>query len=79
MKAFDEKYPNVERWHYDSYVKFASEFMLSKIDELLKSQERNLRINVGMLRQWLNEDVITDPSKLVENEDLLSWLIKEDK
>lgn len=26
--------------------------------------------NIGMLRQWLNEDRITDPDKMVTNEDL---------
>ena len=35
--------------------------------------ERTLQ-NVGMLRQWLNEDRITDPKKMVTNEMLLSWL-----
>lgn len=30
--------------------------------------------NVGMMRQWLNEDRITDPKKMVTNEDILHWL-----
>lgn len=29
---------------------------------------------VGMLRQWLNEDRITDPKKMVTNEDLIHFL-----
>jgi hypothetical protein len=29
---------------------------------------------IGMLRQWLNEDRITDPKKMVTNEELLIWL-----
>ncbi len=29
---------------------------------------------VGMLRQWLNEDRITDPKKMVTNEQLERWL-----
>ena len=29
---------------------------------------------IGMLRQWLNEDKITDVHKMVTNEDLLYWL-----
>lgn len=28
----------------------------------------------GCLRQWLNEDRITEPSKMVTNEDLKYWL-----
>jgi len=31
-------------------------------------------VRVGMLRQWLNEDRITDPEKMVTNEDIISWL-----
>lgn len=30
--------------------------------------------NVGMLRQWLNEDRITDPKKMVTNEEIKKWL-----
>lgn len=30
--------------------------------------------NIGHLRQWLNEDRITDPSKMVDNKDLCEWL-----
>ncbi len=29
--------------------------------------------NVNMLRQWLNEDRITESSKMVTNEELLHW------
>ncbi len=35
---------------------------------------RESAVQVGFLRQWLNEDRITDCSKLVTNEQLLSWL-----
>lgn len=33
---------------------------------------------VGMLRQWLNEDRITDSSRMVTNEQIMVWLKKED-
>lgn len=29
---------------------------------------------IGMLRQWLNECRITDPSKMVDNKDIMEWL-----
>jgi len=29
--------------------------------------------NVGFLRQWLNEDRITDVKRMVTNKELLSW------
>ena len=31
-------------------------------------------LRIGMLRQWLNEDRVTDPKKMVTNEDLHHWL-----
>lgn len=30
--------------------------------------------DVSMLRQWLNEDKIDDPKKMVTNEDIMYWL-----
>lgn len=38
-----------------------------------KGRESMLK-NVGMLRQWLNEDKIGDPNKLITNEDIIYWL-----
>ena len=32
---------------------------------------------IGQLRQWLNEDRITDPVKMVTNEQLKVWLLPE--
>ena len=34
----------------------------------------DLKQNVGMLRQWLNEDRIKDPARFVTNEELNHWL-----
>src|SRR3990167_6010205 len=34
--------------------------------------------NIGSLRQWLNEDRIKDPKRMVTNEDLLYWLEPKD-
>ena len=39
----------------------------------LKDKEE-LKKKVGMLRQWLNEDRITDTNKMISTEDLLHWL-----
>lgn len=35
--------------------------------------ENFLISKVGALRQWLNEERIDDPKKMVSNEDLLKW------
>lgn len=40
--------------------------LLNLIDSLLDKQ----KINLGMLKQWLNEDRITDINKMVTNEEI---------
>lgn len=35
---------------------------------------KQLNVRISMLRQWLNEDRITDPNKMVTNDDILVWL-----
>jgi hypothetical protein len=32
---------------------------------------------IGMMRQWLNEDRITDPKKMITSEDLIYWIKKK--
>ena len=32
------------------------------------------KTNISMLRQWLNEDRITEPKRMVTNEDIIYWL-----
>lgn len=39
-----------------------------------KKDVNSLELRIGMLRQWLNEDRITDPSRMVTNEDIHHWL-----
>lgn len=31
--------------------------------------------NIGRLRQWLNEDRITEPKKMVTNEQIATWIL----
>ena len=51
------------------------------VNKLLTSTEERVREsmlkNVGMLRQWLNEDRITDLKKMVSSEDIIHWLTFE--
>lgn len=39
----------------------------------LAQRDEEARKNVGMLRQWLNEDRITLPENMVSDEEILSW------
>ena len=38
-----------------------------------QEQKQEMAVNISSLRQWLNEDRITDPKKMVTNEQILTW------
>ncbi len=42
--------------------------------ESQKEFEEKLEQRIGMLRQWLNEDRIKEPDKMITNEDIKHWL-----
>lgn len=44
------------------------------IEQIRKEEREKILQNVGRLRQWLNEDHITDPKKMVTNEQIMHWL-----
>ncbi len=50
------------------------------VDEAIKNslvlRDQELRERIGMLRQWLNEDRITDPKKMITNKDIEHWLFE---
>ena len=35
---------------------------------------KSIEQRIGLLRQWLNEDRITDPEKMVTNDQIKHWL-----
>ena len=41
---------------------------------VINKPENKLKSQIGLLRQWLNEERITDPKKMVTNEDIASFL-----
>ena len=49
-------------------------FILSKYEHGKADGIKESNIKIGMLRQWLNEDRITDPKKMVTNEDIKHWI-----
>ena len=59
--------------------------MLAKINDLLSSAKeeykrsliKQLRKNIGQLRQWLNEDRITENNKQVTSQMINKWLLEE--
>ena len=49
-------------------------FIQKEIDDAVKEERERLEQKVGMIRQWLNEDRITDPKKMITSEDLLYFI-----
>ena len=49
-------------------------FLSSAIDKAYATGREMSGVDVGMLRQWLNEDRITDHTKMVSNEDLMHFI-----
>jgi hypothetical protein len=47
---------------------------LSKFTTYKQELEQKQNRNIGMLRQWLNEDRITDATRMVTNQDIKHWL-----
>lgn len=51
--------------------------VLNEVDRILSEDQPNPRI--GFLRQWLNEDRIDDPDKIVTNKQIEAMLFPEDQ
>lgn len=56
-----------------------TDFISQLIDESFMvgrdSTIKHVADNIGFLRQWLNEDRITDPNKIVDNEQIAVWIL----
>lgn len=48
-----------------------------KIREAEEEFEKRTRFNIGMLRQWLNEDKIKDAKSFVTNQDISDWIFND--
>jgi hypothetical protein len=60
-----------------------NEFVQAKAEALKKQRDYNqgqldvlarIKANIHFLRQWLNEDRIDDPKKMVTDEEIEYWL-----
>jgi hypothetical protein len=63
---------DVEKAHQSNLEETKGQIEAMFAQAVNKARPTDLRI--GMLRQWLNEDRITDPKKMVTNEELKVWL-----
>ena len=50
------------------------QFLKESLTSMLDDRDKELQQKVGMLRQWLNEDRITDVNRMVTSEQILHWL-----
>ena len=66
---------------YDGVVFVAvddvKKFILKTRQEAREEERFKIYDRVGFLRQWLNEDRITDPKKTVTTKDIIHWLKEE--
>lgn len=62
----------------DADIEVLSDWMNVKCEKRLESERLKEREevmkNVGLLRQWLNEERITDTKRLVTNDEIIHWL-----
>jgi hypothetical protein len=56
------------------WEKCFTDYFIKLFDREKAKEREKLKSKIGFLRQWLNEDRITDPSKMVTNEDIESRL-----
>ena len=61
-----------EKWGKSAFYLVDKESLESFIESLITAAEQRGKPNVGMLRQWLNEDRKCTP--MVTNEDIEYWL-----
>jgi len=79
LKEFDEKL----RWFMagegtpNDLKSFISSTLAEARKETIEKVFITLEGNIGMLRQWLNEDRITDPNKMVSSADIKRWLLSD--
>ena len=69
----ETKEPFFWKWTNDG-KEIIESFLLTSLKEYRKQCAEITPRDVGMLRQWLNEDIITDPKKMVTNEDLIHFI-----
>lgn len=68
-KTLKPKKPTMANLDRELCVNFIENLIQLEREE----QKEKLKVNIGKLRQWLNEDRITDTNKMVTNEELLVW------
>ena len=68
-----EKELESDHEYYTSQLKLAKNFFRQKEKEWKEENE----LQIGFLRQWLNEDRITDPKKMITNEMIKVFISEE--
>lgn len=65
--------------HWIGTGKNQARYALQEYGDYIRQQTlEELKPKIGMLRQWLNEDRITDVNKMVDNEQIEKWLGLQD-
>ncbi len=59
---------------YKETREYIKSFIRSQRQLARKELLEELEKRIGMMRQWINEDRITDPSKSITNQQIKKWL-----
>ena len=71
IKAHNESME--EKWRVLGYNQAKAE-LRATIPQLTERIEKEMEVKISQLRQWLNEDRIDSPKKMITNEDIKHWL-----
>lgn len=77
LEEFDKKFPTpLARINSLDDSNGIKSFIRSKLTELAEDMGKEREKNIGQLRQWLNEDRITEPDRMITNEQIKTFLEK---
>jgi len=73
----------LEKFDENNWVDCDADDIKSLISSVWSSSReatlKEVKQNMGLMRQWLNEDRITDGQKMVSNEELEAWLLTAER
>ena len=75
-KEFDKQYGG-QRFVYANELTI-QDFLATSMQRAYEAGRTDTLAKIPMLRQWLNEDKITDVNRMVTNEQIRYWLIGEE-
>lgn len=82
-ERFDNRFhiaypPSGQEWDITPLPDTIKSFIRQELINRTREEQARIKAKIGALRQWLNEDRIDDPHKMVKNSDIELWLFGAD-